>query len=899
MRVILTHENADFDAIASLLGAHKLYPGALPVLPRRINRNVQAFLALYGAELPFVDPNMLPRGRRIRRVILVDTQSITSVRGMGQELDEVLIIDHHTPPQSLPPGWVFRGEMLGATTTMLVEVLSARLIPVSRIEATLMLSGIYEDTGALTYSATTARDLRAAAWLLDRDASLQITNEFLYHPLSPAQHAIYEMLLDNMETLQLEGHNVIIAWAQAPPGTDEEISTLAHKLRDLLKPSALFVLVDMDGHTQLVARSTTDDINVDEVAQHFGGGGHARAAAALLRERPVASVLAELREVLPRFVHPRLTVRDLMSHSIRTVTPETPIQDVSNRMLHTGHEGFPVVDDQGRIVGLVTRNAVDRALQHQWGQQPVRRIMEPGEVAVAPEDSAESVRSLMIRTGWGQIPVVKEGRLTGVVTRTDLIHLPPSERETGRLEISRRMEAAFPAPLLELIRCTGEMAAEQGSTIYFVGGLVRDLLLEQPIFDVDLVVEGDAIRLGRALTHKYGGELRTHSRFGTAKWLLAPEIWQRVTGCDRPPNRNPNESCGRLQVGGPACLRSPDRATPENLPAFIDLVTARTEFYTRPSALPTVERSSIKQDLHRRDFTINTLAIRLSPGHWGELLDFFGGQADLENGVIRVLHSLSFVDDPTRILRAARFETRLGFHLDVRSESLIADALPLFHRVTGGRIRHELELIFNEARPEAALERLQDLGALAAIDPALASGSARRAFARMRERLDSDFWQLDADDLVRLHWALFLYRLDAPALRNIAQRLMMPRRLSNALYQLPALRQILAQLPESEKPGDVVALLEPLTSPLLAASWLVTENPAIQEQLTRYWTEWRHVKPELTGEDLKRLGLKPGPLYRQIFAALREARLNGEIHTREEEEEFVERVKSCKLQVAS
>ncbi|MCD6344998.1 MAG: CBS domain-containing protein, partial [Anaerolineae bacterium] len=862
MQVILTHENADFDAIASLMGAHKLYPGALPVLPRRINRNVQAFLALYGAELPFVDPNMLPRGRRIHRVILVDTQSITSVRGMGQELDEVLIIDHHTPPQSLPPGWVFRGEMLGATTTMLVEVLSARLIPVSRIEATLMLSGIYEDTGALTYASTTARDLRAAAWLLDRDASLQITNEFLYHPLSPAQHAIYEMLLDNMETLQLEGHNVIIAWAQAPPGTDEEISTLAHKLRDLLKPSALFVLVDMDGHTQLVARSTSDDINVDAVARHFGGGGHARAAAALLRERPVASVLAELREVLPRFVHPRLTVRDLMSHSIRTVTPETPIQDVSNRMLHTGHEGFPVVDDQGRIVGLVTRNAVDRALQHQWGQQPVRRIMEPGEVAVAPEDSAERVRSLMIRTGWGQIPVVKEGRLTGVVTRTDLIHLPPSERETKRLEISRRMEAAFPAPLLELIRRTGEEAAGQGSTIYFVGGLVRDLLLEHPIFDVDLVVEGDAIRLGRALTHKYGGELRTHSRFGTAKWLLAPEIWQRVTGCDRPPN----QSCGRLQVGGPACLRSPDRATPdatpENLPAFIDLVTARTEFYTRPSALPTVERSSIKQDLHRRDFTINTLAIRLSPGHWGELLDFFGGQADLENGVIRVLHSLSFVDDPTRILRAARFETRLGFHLDVRSESLIADALPLFHRVTGGRIRHELELIFNEARPEDALERLQDLGALAAIDPALASGGARRAFAQMRERLDSDFWQLDADDLVRLHWALFLYRLDAPALRNIAQRLMMPRRLSNALYQLPALRQILAQLPELEKPGDVMALLEPLTSPLLAASWLVTEDSAIQEQLTRYWTEWRHVKPELTGEDLKRLGLKPGPLYR-------------------------------------
>ncbi len=858
MQVILTHTNADFDAVASLLGAHRLYPNATPVLPHRVNRNVRAFLSLYRSELPFVEPEALQRGRRIRRVILVDTQSLISVRGMAPELDQVLVIDHHKPPKSLPPNWEFRGEVLGSTTTMLVETMSARLMALTPIEATLLLAGIYEDTGDLTYTTTTSRDVRAAAWLLDQDASLEIANEFLHHPLSPLQHQIYEQLLDNMETLEKEGHAVIVAWADAPEGMQEELSTLAHKVRDLLEPSALFVLVDLGESTQLIARSTTDDINVAEVAEHFGGGGHDRAAAALLRDRPVAEVVAELHEVLPRFVRPRLKVRDLMSFSVRTVSPETKVVEVSRRMLHTGHEGFPVLD-AGRVVGLVTRNAVDRALQHGWDHQPVGRIMKAGEITVAPRDSAEHVRDLMIQHGWGQIPVVQDDEVTGVVTRTDLIRLPPSQQETDRRKNALLMEQAFPSALLELIRKSGAEAAERGDRLYFVGGIVRDLLLGEPISDVDLVVEGDAIRLTETLTARYGGEIRTHQRFGTAKWLLSPEVWRAAV---------PEVTEQELQA----------------LPDFIDLVTARTEFYTRPTALPKVEWSSIKQDLHRRDFTINTLAIRLSPGHWGEMLDFFGGKDDLEKGVIRVLHSLSFVDDPTRILRAARFEARLDFHLDPRSEALIADALPLLDRVTGGRIRHELELIFREARPEAALDRLQALGALQQIDPALAADEGvHERFVRLREQLDPDFWKLDDDDVIYLAWSLFLYGVNAPALERLVDRLMMPRRLADALFQLPELPRIFAALEETERPGDVIGLLEGLTSPLLAASWIILKEKAQREKIVRYWTTWRHVEPLLDGHDLQDLGLPPGPIYSKILTALRKARLNGEVETRAEE----------------
>ncbi len=849
--LILTHENADFDAVASLLGAHKLYPQALPVLPRRLNRNVRAFLSLYGGAFPFVEARHLRRGNRVRRVILVDTQRLSSVRGMGRKLQSVLIIDHHHPPDHLPPGWSFRGETVGATTTLLVEALSSRLIAVTPQEATLLLLGIYEDTGSLLYGSTTPRDVRAAAWLLEQGADLEVVADFLHHPLTPAQRRLYEQLLETSTTMEIEGHTVVVAWAQAPPGFDDEISTLAHKVRDLFDPSALFIFVGLDGRTQMVARSTTEEINVAEVAALFGGKGHARAAAALIQGEEPEELATRLRRQLPAFVHPRLTVRDLMSHGVRTVQTTTLIADLAEQMQRTGHEGFPVVDEEGHLVGLVTRSAVDRALRHGMGRQPVARIMEVGNVAVKPDDAAGQVRSLMIRTGWGQIPVVDEaGQIIGVVTRTDLIRTAAPRDDGDRERIRRLLERGFPPALLALIRRIGELAQAEGDHIYFVGGIVRDLLLGRPTQDVDIVVEGDAIALCRRLVEALGGEMRQHRRFGTAKWLLNEEVWRRVA----------------------------PSASADGLPSFIDFVTARTEFYTQPTALPIVERSSIKQDLHRRDFTINTLAISLNPGRWGELLDFFGGRADLERGIIRVLHSLSFVEDPTRILRAARFEARFGFRVEPRTEALIAEALPLLRRVSGKRLRHELDLIFREAEPEAALARLGGWGALAAIHPALRydEGVAAR-FRRLRERLDPAFWQLDEEARGTLHWVLFLFPREPEAIESLLQRLQAPHRLADPLRTLPRLRSILAELPTMERPSQVVAALEGLPSPLLAAAHILCEDEEARARIAEYWTRWRRVRPALTGDDLRAMGLPPGPRYRRILTALRAARLDGEV----------------------
>lgn len=860
VQVILTHENADFDAVASLLGAHKLFPEAVPVLPRRLNRNCRAFLSLYEAELPFVHPHELPR-RRIRRAILVDTQGLVSLKGMARDL-EVQVVDHHELSRNLPPGWAFWGEPLGATTTLLVEEISRRSISVSRIEATLLLMGIYEDTGNLAYLTTTPRDVRAAAWLMEQGANLAVVNEFLHHPLAPGQRELYERLLEAAVTHQIGGHTIIVTAGRAE-GYDEEISTLAHKLRELLEPSALFVLVALNSHVQLVARSATNDIDVAAIAARFGGGGHTRAAAALVRDRTLESVQAELLDLLPHAVRPAVTVGQIMSRGVRVLSPDATIAEADDRMRRTGHEGYPVVEN-GKVVGLLTRRAVDRAIQFGMASHPIRQVMEPGQVTISPQDSVESLQRLMIESGWGQVPVAEGGEIAGVVTRTDLITLwgtqPGPPRQTF---IKTLLEEALPPPTLALVRRVAQTAQQMGYNLYFVGGLVRDLLLGSPVVDIDLVVEGDAIRLAQQLARQLGGRVVAHSRFGTAKWLLSPRVWRSVTG----------------------------GAAPEPLLPSVDFATARTEFYTHPTALPEVERSSIKQDLHRRDFTINTLAIRLDPPHWGELLDFYGGEADLRDGIIRVLHSLSFVDDPTRILRAARLEARLGFRLDPRSEALIADALPTLNRVSGDRVRHELEQILAEAEPEKALCRLHRLGVLRQMQAELRCDHWLQArFQAVRTDLVPEVWELKPEDRRFVYLSLMLYRLEAKALQAVIERLKVPRADAGDLTLLPDLRRALRRLALVRRPSRVCDALQPYPARLLAAAWVASEQAGVRSRLEQYQTRYRQVEAELTGDDLIALGLRPGPLFGRLLGALRDARLDGLVSTREQEEALLRRM---------
>jgi tRNA nucleotidyltransferase (CCA-adding enzyme) len=858
MHLILTHEQADFDALAALLAARLLEPESRAVLPHRTNRNVHAFLALYGDELPLEGADDLPK-ERVDRVTLVDTQSLPTIRGVGDHT-RVHVVDHHPVHKSAPPGWTAAVDTVGACTTLLVESLQAVARPLSAEEATLLLLGIYEDTGSLSYAGTTPRDVRAVAWLLEQSANLSLAAGFLNHPLSAPQRELYDRLLESAETRVIQGRRIVTAQAAAPADV-EEISTLAHKLRDLFTPDGLFVLVDLGSHIQLVARSTTDSIDVSEIAVRFGGGGHDRAAAALIRGRTLGEVSADLAESLPSYITPPVQVAQIFSPRPQVVECDLSVAEAAERMARYGYEGFPVVRD-GKVVGLLTRRAVDRALAHGMKHAHVETVMEGGSVTVRPSDSITHLQRLMVEQGWGQIPVVSPDgdRVVGIVTRTDLIKaLAPGRGGGGaaRLNLREKLEKDFPAPRLALLRAAAAAADRQRMPIYLVGGVVRDLLLNIPSFDLDLVVEGDAIALVRSIAGEFGGRVRSHDRFGTAKWLLR--------GVD----------LGKLNL-------PPDAAS--QLPESLDLVSARAEFYPHPSALPEVERGNLKLDLHRRDFTINTLSLSLNAAHFGEISDFWGGLRDLEEKRIRVLHSISFIDDPTRILRAVRLEQRLGFQIEPRTRDLIARALPLLHRVSGDRIRHELEAIFEEPAPEDALRRLQELEVLRQIHPNLqwaadASEYVRRARAFVPEpgRAPSDggnaaFPSLNA----------WLLSHPADALGGILERLNLPKREAESILAARRTLDRLAALPEDAPPSRVAEMLEDTPEAALAGACPQAEGLA-RRRLDSYLAEWRKVQTVTDGELLRQRGLPPGPKYREVLHTLRSARIDGRISTAEEE----------------
>jgi len=857
LHLILSHEQADFDAVASLYAASLLYSEAAPVLPQRLNRNVRGYLTLYGENFPFIERDA-HKAKIIDQLTVVDSQSPVTLKGFGPDTP-VNVIDHHPIEPDLDPSWDLQVEMVGATTTLLAEAVIEAGGDLSDSAATLMLLGIYEDTGSLSYPGTTARDVRAAAWLLDQGANLVIAAEFLNQPLSVEQQALFEQLLEGTVVSQIQGHQIVIAKGQAG-GTADEISTLAHRLGDVYDADALFLVVGLDGRVQLVARSYAESIDVGGIAEHLGGGGHSRAAAALIKSSSVEAVEHELIVLLEEAVEPPSTVGEIMSRGPQMLDSSDTVADAAEQMQRYGHEGYPVTDS-GEIVGLLTRRSVDRAVAHEMLDRPVSEIMEAGSLSVHPQDSVHHLQRVMIEHNWGQVPVSDpiNGEVIGIVTRTDLLNSlgnPQSHRE-----LANKLEQALTAERLALLELIAAESEASNAALYIVGGFVRDLILGTPSVDFDLVVEGDAIALGESLASKFGGNISSHRRFGTAKWQLDVEH---------------NGLKGALNLEG------------AELPETIDFVSARTEFYSHPTALPSVTEGSIKLDLHRRDFSINTLALRLDGRHYGQLLDPWGGGKDIRSKQIRVLHSLSFVDDPTRMLRAVRLEQRLGFSIESRTMELLDRALPLLENVSGERIRSELTAILKEANIGSIMRRLKQLGLLQAIHPALdwddwieTRTVAAQAFSPPAS------WKLEREPTpYELFFALWAYRLPGSEASAICERLHMSQ--GEAASIVEAGRQE-CDLTQDRSPSEWVACLDAVPEAALVATWLaLSDQQAGQAIIESYLSNWRWVHATVDGDRLRELGLAPGPAFKKILGSLRAAWLDGELDSAEDEQRMAE-----------
>ncbi|HEX5468140.1 MAG TPA: CBS domain-containing protein [Gaiellaceae bacterium] len=841
MEVIVTHANTDFDAFAAMLAARRLYPGAVIAFSGSLNRNVRDFYRLHAEELEIVESGRIDPAS-VERLVVVETshsERLGEFEAVARREDvEVVLFDHHAGEELdwVRPENVVRSED-GALTTTMVAILAEREAEVSPIEATAFALGIHEDTGSLAHAGTTVRDAEALAWCLRHGASQELVAQYLHTPLAERERALLDALVASLEPHAAGGYEVLVAALRWPEYVDG-VSNLAHKIVDLTDCRALVCLVEMDDRVFCVVRTRVAELDASAIASALGGGGHAQAASATFR-----GSLEEARErvsaALPGALRRGVDAGEIMSRPPRFVSLEDTVAHAMVLCQRHRQSGMQV-GEEGSLAGIVTREDLDKAIGHGLSHAPVKSVMSSEVVTCSEETPLAEVMRLVSASSAGRVPVLRDGRVVGVVTRSDVLRAieePSGKAGEERAEsIAERLDAlADLRPVFEAVQAV----SGPFDGVYLVGGAVRDVLMDEPSFDVDVAVEGDGIALAEALAEALGGRVVPHERFGTAIVV---------------------HDGGR-----------------------VDVATARTEFYDSPGALPTVEQASLRQDLYRRDFTINAMAASLRGEDFGRLVDYFGGLSDLEKRVVRVLHNLSFIDDPTRIFRAIRYENRYGFAMDAHTLALARACVEmnLVGELSSARLRDELQALLSEQSVGDSVRRLAELGIDRSIHPRLA---ADEESVRLIEELDRLRARLAPEAPAwRLRLAALARGLRSDELYEWFERLKLRRRdgdrIADAVTVGPRLPDLLGDV---EAPAAVRDLVEPHDPDGALVALALAEEPA-RSRIERYFAEFRDVRLEISGGDLAVLGVRESPRVGAILEELLRRKLNGELDGRESE----------------
>lgn len=865
MIICTTHLNADFDCIGAMIGIKKMHPKAWIIFPGSKEPAVRDFLksgyfSLEEKKLKSFDPS------EITKIILVDTQNVDRLGPVTDLLRKrkdipVEVIDHHKDSPSLPSAKKSIIRPVGSTTTIVINMLRDRNIPIEPKEATVMALGIYEDTGFLLFPTTTPEDLSAVGYLLGCGADLRVVSSILKRGLNSEQIILYNDFITAGKRYEMKGEEVVIAAVRTDKYV-QDAALVVHQYCDSENVMHFYALLEMEDRIFLIGRSKLPSINAGKIAEAFGGGGHASASSATIKNMTLFEVKEKLLQVIEENVNPAVSAQDIMSKVVFTTQADTSIEKVLEYMNRSRVNAIPVTKGK-KVIGAVSRQMVDGAIYHGMGKMSVREIMlDTLEILPEEADLAE-VQKVMIEKNLRFVLIGKGAdEIEGIISRMALFRNLYEEQVKRGLSGSKGMRASMEnilpmmtkrlqKQIISLLKRAGDVAHSMGVSVYLVGGMVRDLFLKEENTDIDLVIEGNGIEYAKKLARVIKGKLKSHMKFQTAVITLSDGF-------------------------------------------KIDIASARTEYYEHPAALPTVERGMIRQDLYRRDFTINTLAIKLNGKEYGTLVDYFGGRRDIQEGKIRVLHSLSFIEDPTRAYRAVRFAARFGFDIAKETKHLITVARKkgILERLSGRRIMKELELIFDEEHPVKAVQIMDALGLLECISKEIKLSKSAIA---LLERIDET-----------LSWYRLLYRKEKPVgyliylmgiadaaddkgRLNISERLCITGRDKQILTEYKAkLHQLISSIQRTPRTAmsDIYFHCRDLPLEIILFCIAKTIRLEIKKALTNYLLAWRDTVLEIDGEDLKRLGLKPGPAFSAILNQILKAKIDGKVTKRNEELAF-------------
>ncbi len=868
MTLITSHYNADFDALASMVAASKLYKDSVLYMPWDLSKAVKKFFTFY--------KNMLPLKREkevdfslVDRVVIVDAMMRVASPELKKFIDEknpeVIIYDHHFMEDNLD---IKAARMIkinyGACTTHMVQELIENKIEISKDEALLYLLGIFSDTGSFTYTNTKPGDLKMAAYLMEKDINMKLFSDFLKENFETNQIKLFNRLVKNMEITNIKGYKLIITFARFKEYI-QQVSDVTGHIMSMNSGDAIVSVTQMGNKIFIVGRSREPKIDVRKVIQEMKGGGHRSAAAGVIPVKKGVSIKKIKNQVYEGFIRSiedRYTVTDIMSSPVKAVEVHTTLNDAYKICIRFNHSGLPVIRE-GKLSGFITKEDLEKGRMHGFGNIPVGGYMSTNVITVESDTSIMEAQRLMLKNNIGHLPVIKDGKLEGIVSRKDMLEYLYEEKPVKRekivfmernenidtLLIQKAGKQAY-----DFIRMIGMYADQYEINAYLVGGFVRDIFLSKKDLDLDITVEGDGMKFAEFLAEKLSGTYKGFDRFKTGKIFLKNGY-------------------------------------------SIDITSARSEFYEYPAALPDIEFTPIRYDMYRRDFSINAMAIQINKDHFGKFIDYFNGYEDLQAGIIRTLYNMSFIDDPTRILRAVRFETRHGFTIEPNTLRFIKETLKhnVFDSLPGERLFDEIHILLEEENPLKVFKRLDAIGVLTRLSPELEINS------KTEKLYDRGFYAHSFATLFlgehsyspeMLNLIILLQSVSSEEAIKISDKFRLKNEWKKALVD--AKEAGTKTLEMLERPGikesRIYHMLRVFGIETLLYFKALTEDKSIVKKIVRHILHLNNIKLEITGKDLKKLGIKESPLMGEILAKVKEAKIDGKIKNRKEELDFVKKI---------
>ena len=860
MQVIFISEGADLDALSTAFGITLINPEAKILLPDAVSSSFRLAVKRFENKLKdkMIKINDL---KKINVLYLADTNNYkAALKKLSDFIDEntkVIIYDHHPIRSKLPKNIEKHIKKTGSASTIVVYQLKRNKIQLSSDDATILILGIYEDTGNFTYNTTTEKDLRAAAYLIEKGADLETVKNIIEERIDQQQISIIHQLVENLQYFFLKNKKIIFSFAYSDRYIPD-ISGFLHMIKPIQEADAFFVMINEKGKTSIIARSKRKEIDVGKIMSYLGGGGHFAAASATVKGLTVQEIKNYIESVLLSEAYKEKTISEFMSREIITVNKDTQIQKIKEEI-----DKAPVVfvvDKKGKFLGIALSRVLKESLRHGIKDVKIENFIIDSIITFEPSTRLSEAEKTITTSSQEYFPVLENGKPVGVINRTYIIKILHGQvfdsekdifisRERIKpkfLNFEKNLRKYLPDHIITHLEEIGKLSKKLGYSTYLVGGIVRDIVMSKKSLDIDLIVEGDAVKLSKEYAKLKKIPVHTFEEFMTAQLTL--ETGEKI-----------------------------------------DLATARKETYTHPGAYPKVEKATIKEDLYRRDFTINTLAIEITEGKFGILIDFFNGLKDIKDRMIRILHQLSFIEDPIRILRALRFAGRLGFKLGKPTEKLLKLAVDedMLSVAPAGRINIELNYSLNEEKVIDILMLMNRYRVLHSLIPDFYMDEKREEILnRLRDTIISFemFFGIKIDRVSNYLLAL-MYHLPFDISYKILQKYHFSKSVKFFEEYLDA-RDLFQKIPR--KDSQLYKKIKFIKKDILVYI-CASSDIELSERIIRILKKEEEKDLLLSGKDLKEMGIPPSPVYKKILDDVFKKYLDGEIKTKKEAVEYVKK----------